>query len=135
MVDTEFQDSLCHCCCCCSLLPLCLWTPPQVRADLDSAAKLLQKRALKHVDSNNSNASGSTIFMPPPPGRDFAGGHTLAALGPGAQGAAVLACSDTCREACIWPICVSIQNVVSCGGAGSCMHTHMGRSYSVHTVI
>lgn len=39
----------------------------EVRADLESAAKLLQKRALKHADSSNSNVSGSTIFMPPPP--------------------------------------------------------------------
>jgi hypothetical protein len=45
----------------------------QVRADLEAAAKLMQKRALKHNDSNSSNASGSTIFMPPPPGQTFAG--------------------------------------------------------------
>lgn len=49
----------------------------QVRVDLESAAKLLQKRALKHADSSNSNASGSTIFMPPPPGlQGFAGVHS-----------------------------------------------------------
>jgi hypothetical protein len=53
----------------------------QVRADLESAAKLLQKRMLKHADSNNSNTSGSTIFMPPPPapGQGYAG--VLSALG------------------------------------------------------
>jgi hypothetical protein len=56
----------------------------QVRADLESAAKLLQKRALKHADSNNSNASGSTIFMPPPPapGQGFAGKKTALPLVP-----------------------------------------------------
>lgn len=60
---------------------MCLCVLLQVRADLEAAAKLLQKRALKHADSSNSNASGSAIFMPPPPGlQGFAGVHSQLSL-------------------------------------------------------
>jgi hypothetical protein len=45
-----------------------------VRADLEAAARLLQRRALKHTDSAGSGSSAATscFMMPPPPGADVA---------------------------------------------------------------
>jgi hypothetical protein len=49
----------------------------QVRADLESAGKLLAKRAQQQLKHNDSGKSEASIFMPPPPSAEDMGGAPL----------------------------------------------------------